>query len=166
MGTKETPSQPDTEEKEMTYPRIDPGMTQMTQLVGDGRKPGMAHKRPKWLIRCAAELCHRLKSSDWARAQSSGLRQARGRQSSGRPNGARTFLSAKRSGDFPVPDMAGWKTRPPVIDLSAGLSGEASAKTEALAKAEADARETDKVLKARPPKLEERRRKILEKLGV
>jgi hypothetical protein len=41
--------------------------------------------------------------------------------------------------------MAGWKTRPPVIDLSA----------EASAKAEAEARETDKALK-----------EILQKLGV
>lgn len=79
------------------------------------------------------------------RAQSSGLRQARGGHSSSRPNGARTFLSAKRSGDFPVPDMAGWKTRPPVIDLSAV----------ALAKAEAEARETDTAMKG-----------ILEKLGI
>ena len=60
-------------------------------------------------------------------------------------NGGRTFLSAKRSGDIPVPRMAGWKTRPPVVDLSA----------EASAKAEAEARETDKALK-----------EILEKLGV
>lgn len=72
------------------------------------------------------------------------------------PNGARTFLSANRSGDFPVPGKAVWKPRPPVIDLSA----------EARAKAEAEARETDEALKARPQKLEERRRKILEKLGV
>ncbi|MGB4333469.1 MAG: hypothetical protein WBJ41_01310 [Chromatiaceae bacterium] len=54
-------------------------------------------------------------------------------------------LAAKRSGDFPVPYMAGWKTRPPVIDLSA----------EALAKVEAEARETGKALK-----------EILEKIGV
>ena len=59
-------------------------------------------------------------------------------------NGARTFLSAKGSGDFPVPGIPGWtdakrrwrsKTRPPII--------------------EAEARETDKALK-----------EILEKIGV
>jgi len=45
------------------------------------------------------------------RAQSSGLRQARGGQSSSRPNGARTFLSAIQNPN------AGWKTRVPFRDL-------------------------------------------------
>lgn len=54
------------------------------------------------------------------RLKSSGLRQIQGRQSSSRAH-------EKRSGDFPVPRMAGWKTRHHVT--------------------EAEARETDKALK-------------------
>ncbi|MCF7732251.1 MAG: hypothetical protein K9N23_11210 [Akkermansiaceae bacterium] len=74
--------------------------------------------------------------------------QPESRLESNGPNGARTFLSAKRSGDIPGPHAAkagGWKTPAPVIDLSAVAS----------AKAEAEARETDKALK-----------QILEKLGI
>jgi hypothetical protein len=80
-------------------------------------------------------------------------------------NGARTFLSAKRSGDILVPRVdgsAGWKPRAPVIDPSADLSGEASAKTEARGAKE----ENDKALKTCPPELGERRGKILRKSGV
>ncbi|MGJ3244101.1 MAG: hypothetical protein ACFE0O_14245 [Opitutales bacterium] len=177
MGTKKTPSQPDTEEKEMTHSRIDPRMTQTTQLLSDERKPGMAHKRPKWLIRCAPELRHRLKStdnrpifqpksSDWARGQSSGLRQVPGRQSSSRglgpiaDNGRKENPFGQASGlgvQMPQRPAASadkaLRACPPTCpvrlelvetaklgerrrNLSAVLSGEASAKTEASAKVE------------------------------
>ena len=81
--------------------QIDPRMTQMTHPMRDVRKLEMAHKRFKWLIRIAPEMSQmrhaestdnrpifRPESSGRTRPQSSGLRQAQGRQSSSRSSAA------------------------------------------------------------------------------